>query len=584
MALGCFALIFSVRLQLVATAGFAHPYWDQWSFEATTIVQPFLEGRLRFADLFTAESEHRNVLPRLTQLALVGVDGRFWDCLAQTVMNVGLFALFGTLVLSQLFRLTKGFERWLLLALLLLVFCSPIGFQNTLWGICSSWYFLIFCSLLAIVAISKSSPFSLGWFVGLIAAVASFFGMAGGVVTPVVCAGITFVRWLQLRKDSKTHLLAIFIWLALAVGLFAATPRVPGNQLASATAAEFLNALLGTLAFPFSLKVFGIPTLLILAGLGIALLHPGSRARWTRGDFAVLGSLLWLLGQSVALAYGRGRGGIPHRYHELLALFGPFTLASLASLPRLLGARRTATLSCHVILAGLLAAYLVGLTRLTIEALTIWVPSRSAVFAVQESNLRSLVRTNDVDAFRGLTADQAGSYQGADVISGILRTPSVRAALAPSIREPLSVTDAGTGVPLSEPFPADRLNTIILPAPRAGRHYSIMVETLFRPTIRDRLDALWHGMIWRPTPRSDNSHSVEIITTDPRRLQETKALASLKPVSLFLPRELGPIGSAMRFLLSFSPLLVVIGLFGFTAAALRLVYIPKPRSEVLCRD
>jgi hypothetical protein len=569
---GCFALIFAVRLHLVAVAGFAHPYWDQWGFEGTTIVEPFLEGKLTLADLFTAESEHRNVFPRLTQLALVGIDGGFWDGLAQAVMNIGLFAFFGTIVVSQLFRLATGLERWLLPILLLAAFCSPVGFQNTLWGICSSWYFLIFCSLFSIIAVSESPPFSARWFFGLAAAVAAFLGMAGGIITPVICAGITFVRWLQLRKDFKAHWLAIMAWLALAVGFFAVTPRVPGNQLAAKGAWEFCTAVLDNLAFPFTGKLFSITTIAVIALLGTAVLLPRSRARWKSGDFAILGILFWLLGQVCALAYGRGHGGIPHRYHELLVLFGPFVIAAFAILPRLFSMGKAFAVSSHILLAGLLLTFLVGLTRRTTEAFSLLIPQRTAVFAVQEANLRSFVQTDDVEGFRKLSPDQTGSYQGADVMSRIMRTPALRAALAPSIREPVSIAQQDAGGRTIEPVTAEALNTLKLPAPRVGRYYSVMVQTLIQPTIRDRIRGLSHGLILRPTPLPDSSHSIEVLTSDPRRLQHSAILKKLGATSFFLPRGLGPIGWLMRIMLAFSSLLLVLAVSGFAAVALAAVW------------
>jgi hypothetical protein len=575
---GCFALIFAVRLHLVALAGFAHPYWDQWGFEGTTIIQPFLERKLTLAHLFTAENEHRLVLSRLTQLALVTLDGGFWDCLAQAVMNVGLFAFFGTILISQLFRLARGLERWLLPILLLAIFCSPLGFQNTLWGISACWYFLIFGSLFAIVAVSESSPFSVRWFFGLAAAVASFLGMAGGVITPAICAGITFVRWLQLRRDFKTHVLAIITWLALAAGLFAATPRVPGNQLAATSVWEFCSLILESLAFPFTQKFFSIPTIIIIALLGTAALISRRPTRWKNGDFAILGILLWLLGQIFALAYGRGHGGIPHRYHELLVLFGPFVITGLAILPRLFGVGKAVTVSSQLLLAGVLLTFLVGLTRRTTEAWTLLIPQRSAVFAVQEANLRSFVRTDDVDAFRKLSADQTGSYQGADVMSRILRTGALRAALAPSIREPVPVIDGETKQPLDEPFSWVALKTAQLADPQAGHRYLVICQTRSWPGVWARLLALRQGFSLRPGPDRNGSHSLELITNDLNRLRRAEVLERLGADSFLLPREVGPVGSAVRSLLAFSPILLVAGILGLVLCALALFIRRTPRN------
>ena len=565
--LACFCVLFATRLQLIASNGFAHPFWDQWGGEGVQLIQPLLEKKLTFAQLIAPASEHRIVLQRLSVLMLVKLDG-FWDCVAQLVLNAAIFSFFATFLIFWLIRISVGLERWLLAGALFAVFCSPIGFQNTLWGIASYLYFSIFFSFVAIIGASQSRPFSTGWFVAFAAAVAAFLGSAGGVITPLICAGITVLRWFQLRESLRRHVAAILGWLTLGAVLFSLTPHVPGNQLAAKSASEFCAALFGALAFPFAQKIWGIPPIVIIGLLATAALVPSRRFCWRDSDRAVLGILVWLLGQSVVIACLRGHGAIPHRYHDVLVLFVPFALAGLSSLPRLLRLNAAGTAMSRAVLAGLVALYFVGLAQRTDEAWRIWIPQRTAGFAVQENNLRDFVRTENFEVFGSLSADDTGSYLGADAMSRLLQTESVRHALAPSIREPVPITSDETGEFLKEPFSLATFRTSKLSNGYAGCRYLIICQSRDRPSIWARLTVLGRGLILRAGPDRNGSHSIELITRDWNQLRGSKILDKLGVTSCLLPREIGPVGSAARLLLSFSPVLLIAGSFGLASFAL----------------
>jgi len=62
-------LLFGAKLWLIDHYGNPTPFWDQWDGEAANLYAPFLEGTLRFQDLFAAHNEHRIFTTRLLSLA-----------------------------------------------------------------------------------------------------------------------------------------------------------------------------------------------------------------------------------------------------------------------------------------------------------------------------------------------------------------------------------------------------------------------------------------------------------------------------------------------------------------------------------
>ena len=85
-------MIFGARLWLIANYGSPLPILDQWDGEAAMLFKPFLEGTLRFADLFAPHNEHRIVLSRLLALALLRLNGQ-WDSLVEMTINAAICAV-----------------------------------------------------------------------------------------------------------------------------------------------------------------------------------------------------------------------------------------------------------------------------------------------------------------------------------------------------------------------------------------------------------------------------------------------------------------------------------------------------------
>jgi hypothetical protein len=111
------------------------PYYDEWWTPGRHIVS-FLQGTLRFADLFQQHNESRKLFPNIYYLGLVAVTGR-WDVKDAMVLMLVLACL-GSLLVFALLRQTTTFdlpERLWVWSIINVVFFCPALYENFLWGI-----------------------------------------------------------------------------------------------------------------------------------------------------------------------------------------------------------------------------------------------------------------------------------------------------------------------------------------------------------------------------------------------------------------------------------------------------------------
>lgn len=110
------------------------PLWDEWHTPANQLMA-WCQGKLTFADLFAQHNESRKIFPSLVYLALAKVHG--WD--VRDAMIVFLLGM-GTVavLLLRLLRRTPGATTISSLAvwvMMIFLCCSPVQFDNYLWGL-----------------------------------------------------------------------------------------------------------------------------------------------------------------------------------------------------------------------------------------------------------------------------------------------------------------------------------------------------------------------------------------------------------------------------------------------------------------
>ena len=212
--LSLFLVGLGAKLWLIHRSGTPLPIWDEWD-EARVVYLPYFEGRLSLADLFTAHCEHRIVFTRIYSLGLLLLN-RQWDGQLQMVVN----AIIHCATLAGLgWLMSQWLEKryWILLWLpLCLALALPFGWENSLAGFQSQFYFLVVFSLLTLWLLGLHAPKSARWWCGATAAVMALFTVASGFLAAAAIFALVVLR-IAKRQRLETAIPTLAFCAAVAV-------------------------------------------------------------------------------------------------------------------------------------------------------------------------------------------------------------------------------------------------------------------------------------------------------------------------------------------------------------------------------
>lgn len=305
---------------LVGWLGSGAPYWDQWDAEAMQLYLPWYQGHLGWRDLLAPFLEHRLVCTRVLDLLLLEINGGVWNCQLQMAVNSVLHVLALALLLRGLLDGVQAERRKWLVLLAAVLFGVPFGVENLLWGFQSQFYFLLLFSLLFISGLAVQVPLSAGWWASVGCGLLAPLSLASGSVTLVSGVLLISLRWWAEGKRGWAPP-GVALLLAGAAAWFYLTMPVTsyGLMFKAHSFGQLFDGLNQAISWPF------VPW----SGLLIWLPLVAQMWRWWRSglrlrrcDWLLLGVAIWLLGQLLALAYGRALNLAPSRYKDIF-LLGP---------------------------------------------------------------------------------------------------------------------------------------------------------------------------------------------------------------------------------------------------------------------
>ncbi|MGH7956721.1 MAG: hypothetical protein ACREH8_06890 [Opitutaceae bacterium] len=464
-----FLLIVAAKWAAFDRYGSPMPDWDQWDAEAVELFIPWFEKDNFVSHLFHPHNEHRVILTKLQNLALVLLNGQ-WDSRLEAVTNAMLHAALA--VAFWVFGRRATAPRWhapLFLAIAAL-FALPFAWQNILGGFHSQQYWLLVLSFVAIVIVPYARTWSASWWMGVLSAVLALGSMGSGLlasaVVIVVLAWRLFQHEISFRASWPTLMLMA---TTLAIGL-ATRVEVPWHQeMKAKSVSDYHYSIVHSLQWPlrdadWAAAVLWLPWLLVLWRVVIAPAMRGSEnselgaaappprnvpnqrevaAPATKRAGQIIAALGgWAVVQVVATAYARGAGADypASRYMDTLA-FG--TAANALALGWLLTIRtpsRTARFAGYAMGLAWLVTFAAGLrtvTQLTIEH---ELPGAKKYYLQAESHMRRYLATNDPRAL----AYPDIPFPSADGLVERLAKPGLRKLMPVPIRAPLPMASDGS--------------------------------------------------------------------------------------------------------------------------------------------
>jgi hypothetical protein len=338
-------LVLAAKLLLIANFGSATPLWDQWEAEGMRFYALLLRERMSWLALFDGYNEHRIAMTRLLDMVLLALNGEVWNPRLQMVVNACLHVAALVLLLYCLCRACASSQRLPLLAFATLLFCLPLGCENTLWGFQSQLYFALLFSIAFLWCLSTAAPFSARWWLAMLCAVLAIFSFGTGTLALLAGLAVLLLRYRLGLDHGSAHRRAIAVLALLAMAailttppgartlnfLVIASPWEQGKYLSGLAGAppapafianpraespgEFLLALVSAASWP-TLLLAPLVYYPLLRFMGATLRQPAPDRR----VWFVLALGVWMLGQIIALAYGRAKSPLVSRYADIYAI------------------------------------------------------------------------------------------------------------------------------------------------------------------------------------------------------------------------------------------------------------------------
>jgi hypothetical protein len=316
----CFSLLFiGCRLWLIYTYGNATPFWDQWDGEANNLYRAVIGHNVNAELLVRSHNEHRIFTTRLLQWWLLETN-KTWNPLLQMVVNTGI-QLMAVLLLNRYTQKVTGNNNLsILLAVSLVLFCMPFGWENALGGFQAQFYFALLFSIATIWYTTTYEPLAFGWWVGILFGVLAFLSLASGILAIGASALIGFIYYFfKLRKTNRQLIASVMLAGLFVSGLWL-TPVIKQHAEYKANGiGELYKAAVRIFRWPLPLNIIGVVFRnLPMAVFAVYMLKKrpaASDKRWF-----LLTGCIWSLVMSASIAYGRATDPMSPRYKDLFLI------------------------------------------------------------------------------------------------------------------------------------------------------------------------------------------------------------------------------------------------------------------------
>lgn len=435
----CILIVLGAKLWLIAEFGSATPFFDQW-VDAIGVYRPYLTGSLGLSDLFAFHNEHRLLWTRLSALGLFLVTGR-WDPILQAIWNAALHtAIIGGLLVALMRPLAPAGQR-IFPAFIAILFAVPFAWQNTLFGICSQYYFLILFGAAALWALCGAAAWTPRWWLGTLLALSSYVTIAPGAVTLVPFLALVAIQWAGGQRRGWREFAGAAFHVVLVAAMLTDIPKLAATaELRAASLADFFDALTVLASWPVASPNWHIAArtlvaLLIYAptlALLLRLIRERAAATDTRWFLILIAG--WAVVLMAGSAYGRGLYALQTRYYD------SYLIGFMANGAALVYLAFAGTSLRRPVVVGIAAAWLVavltGAGHKAHESLPHELMQRRAQAEVQTRNLTQFLATGDFAAISGKPFFDI-PFPSAEALRTFATDPTIRAILPrPLLGEP----------------------------------------------------------------------------------------------------------------------------------------------------
>lgn len=433
-ALGGAAAIWGARLIVIAYGGGISPTGDEWDAELDWLIRPFRQGTGNIATLLHPVNDHFVFFTKIRTLILYHYVG-YYDPVLNMILNALFVAVIFVSISLVISRVISEKFRIYAICTALLVLSLPFGVENIVMGFNLHFYLLIAFSCAAMACFASGEAFGWRWLLGLLMSIASYACLASGALTAVAGAALCLLQILAGHRRKSREWLGLGTQLLVALLLISNIPPNPGadymnahsvSQFVGALTLKILSwprrALIGPLVYAPA-AIFAFQTLRERAGL--------NDPRWLN-----IGLLVWVGGQSAALAYARAGYLLPSRYLDTLVVGVVLSIISAGWILERAHSFRASQIVRRATI-GWLGLMLIGLLWEGWYQVTVRVMPQHSVAATQAETVKAYLVTGDSARLVRLRHPDI-PYPDAQRLKQLLDNPTIRDSLPPQLRSPAS--------------------------------------------------------------------------------------------------------------------------------------------------
>lgn len=430
-------VIFSARLWLIHNFGSSVPFWDQWDMQVSGL-SPWLDGTLKWNDLFATHNEHRILVTRLLSLLLLILNELQWNPLLEMIVNALLSTTIAIILIAILKnKLEPTVQNWLLVSVILL-WSLPYGWENILVACSNNHSLMILFSVISAWGLLLHDNFSWKWWLGAICALAAYFNVASGFFMSVVIIILKLYLIAIDKGNRRSHLPTLLICALITMISVILLVKIPGHAVLKAhSVTDFLLAFGKSLAWPWVTYPW-LSLILYLPFLALVLRIVWLRRYPSPAEIFILALGGWVILQAASMGYARGAGGFPpaSRYMDSLAFGVVVNLFAFYFITQpWYGLTRWIKPAFHVFACFWQVLVVIGLGGLTVVGSWPAIQQKQFQGMEQLKNTREFIRTGQISALQNKPLLHI-PYPDPNRLAYLLANPNLRRILPHTLTVP----------------------------------------------------------------------------------------------------------------------------------------------------
>ena len=215
-----------------------------------------------------------------------------------------------------------------IITMALVLFTLPFGWENTLAGFQSQFYFVLLFGILSLWIVAFSRPFKISWFGGILFGILAYLSLASGVFVFAATSVMGLLKIISEKEYTIKNLMGVILFILLFMVEYHFIVVVHAHDSLKATSFYGLVTSFEIVSgWPLSgLKInlnCIFPFIIYAPSIISIILFFKNKAVLRSDEVFLIGLLVFVICNEVGISYGRAVGNLSSRYTDIY-IFGLF--------------------------------------------------------------------------------------------------------------------------------------------------------------------------------------------------------------------------------------------------------------------